>query len=226
MRKLVFLFTIGLGGAAILVSLGIWQVQRLSEKSSILAEIDLRIAAEPVPLPRHADQARDAFLPVMASGTLGADYIRVLASQKQIGAGYRIIRRFETEGRAVMVDQGFVTLSEAGRLANAPAEATLSGNLHWPQETTRYIPAPDVEKNIWFARDVGALAEALKAEPVLIVQRSISEPESPVRPLPVNTAHIPNDHLQYAITWFALALIWLGMSVYYLLRPTRPPKDT
>jgi surfeit locus 1 family protein len=38
----------------------------------------------------------------------------------------------------------------------------------------------------------------------------------------VDTAGIPNDHLEYAVTWFALALVWLGMTAYFLRRPERP----
>ncbi|MEQ9054268.1 MAG: SURF1 family cytochrome oxidase biogenesis protein, partial [Roseovarius confluentis] len=51
-----------------------------------------------------------------------------------------------------------------------------------------------------------------------LVARELSQPEDAVTPLPVDTAHIPNDHLQYAITWFSLAAIWLGMTAFYIFR--------
>ena len=60
------------------------------------------------------------------------------------------------------------------------------------------------------------------AEPVLLVARELSQPEDSVTPLPVDTAHIPNDHLQYAITWFSLAAIWLAMTVLFLRRRRAP----
>ena len=45
-------------------------------------------------------------------------------------------------------------------------------------------------------------------------------------PLPVDTAAIPNDHLQYAITWFSLAAIWIAMSIAFILRARRAPKKS
>ena len=36
--------------------------------------------------------------------------------------------------------------------------------------------------------------------------------------MPVDTTRIPNDHLQYAITWFSLAAIWAAMSLYFVRR--------
>jgi hypothetical protein len=52
------------------------------------------------------------------------------------------------------------------------AEATITGTLHWPRETDGYTPPPDPVTGMWFARDVPAMAEALRTEPVLVVARS------------------------------------------------------
>ncbi|MEO0938667.1 MAG: SURF1 family protein [Pseudomonadota bacterium] len=219
MNRLIFFLSIGLGGAAILIYLGTWQVQRLAWKESILAQIERRIAADPVPLPASPDPEADLYLPVSATGTPSADYIRVLASQKQIGAGYRIIRALDTGTRRVLLDEGFVRTD--ADIPAAAAQVAVQGNLHWPDEIDGFTPDPDRAANIWFARDVLALADALNTEPLLIVARSMSPEGGPVTPLPVDTAHIPNDHLEYAITWFSLALIWLGMTAYFVLRTHR-----
>jgi surfeit locus 1 family protein len=56
----------------------------------------------------------------------------------------------------------------------------------------------------------------LGTEPVLIVARSKSD--AGVTPLPVDSSAIPNDHLQYAITWFSLAFVWATMTTYFLWR--------
>jgi surfeit locus 1 family protein len=69
------------------------------------------------------------------------------------------------------------------------------------------------------------MAQALTTEPILLVLRSAT-PEIPsVLPIPVDTARIPNDHLQYAITWFSLALIWLAMTAFFLGRK-RPKQQS
>ena len=79
-----------------------------------------------------------------------------------------------------------------------------------------------MDRNIWFARDVDVMAETLDTEPLLIVMREGAGPDPKITPLPVDTARIPNDHLQYAITWFSLAAIWLAMTVLFLRRRRAP----
>ncbi|MEM8576374.1 MAG: SURF1 family protein [Pseudomonadota bacterium] len=226
MTRLLFLLVIGLGGAAILGYLGTWQVQRLAWKNAILEEIDTRIAAAPIPLPEAPDPETDTYLPVTATGTLSDAYIRVLASQKQIGAGYRIIRALDTGARTVLVDEGFVRTAQGEDLSAPGGPVTITGNLHWPDEIDSFTPAPDLAANIWFARDVPALAEALNAEPTLIVARDMSPERTPVTPLPVDSGNIPNDHLEYAITWFSLAAIWAAMTAYFALRTHRSRPGT
>lgn len=226
MRRTLFLLIIGLGGAAILISLGVWQVQRLAWKQAIIADIEARIVAAPVALPDMLDPSADAYLPVVADGVLGDGEIHVLVSQKDIGAGYRVIAPFRLEdGRQIMVDRGFA-LTTAKDTERAIGPATISGNLQWPQETDGFTPAPDLSANIWFARDVTAMADALQTLPVLLVARTSSLQEAEISPLPVDTARIPNDHLQYAITWFSLAAIWLGMSLFFLRRLGAPKAES
>ncbi|NVK59690.1 MAG: SURF1 family protein, partial [Rhodobacteraceae bacterium] len=68
------------------------------------------------------------------------------------------------------------------------------------------------------ARDIGAMAETLGTEPLLVIARSVAPGDPNIDPLPVDTGGIPNDHLQYAITWFSLAVVWLIMTAYYIAR--------
>jgi surfeit locus 1 family protein len=75
-----------------------------------------------------------------------------------------------------------------------------------------------VEENFWFARDVDRMAEALGTEPYLVVAES-NPGERPV-PAPV-TVNLRNDHLEYAITWFALAAGWAAMTAALVLRILR-----
>ncbi|NOD62621.1 MULTISPECIES: SURF1 family protein [unclassified Ruegeria] len=215
MRRILFLLIFGLAGLGVLLSLGIWQVQRLSWKQEVLAEIEDRISANPVDLPAQVSEEADKYLPVVVSGEMVPGEIHVLVSVKQVGAGYRIIQSFNTGDRTILVDRGFVptTAKDTERLTG-PME--IAGNLHWPDEIDSYTPEADIDANIWFARDVQNLAAALGAEPVLLIARSQTDPN--VTPLPVDTAGIPNDHLQYAITWFGLALVWAAMTGYFLWR--------
>lgn len=226
MGRLAFLLIFGLGGAAILISLGVWQMQRLAWKQGVIADIEARIAAPPVQLPDNLDPERDAYLPVEVTGVLGSEYLQILVSKKGAGAGYRIIRpMLRTDGR-IMVDMGFVATADASGLKfEEGPPLTVIGNLQWPQETDNFTPAPDLDKNIWFARDVQAMAGALGTAPVLVVRRDAPQSGGPVSPLPVDTSAIPNDHLQYAITWFSLAAIWSLMTFFFLRRGTAANKS-
>ncbi|CAD0184886.1 hypothetical protein RUESEDTHA_01769 [Ruegeria sp. THAF57] len=222
MRRILFLLIFGVAGLGVLISLGIWQMQRLAWKEGVLAEIDARIAAEPVSLPQTVSADADKYLPVTVSGDMEPGEIHVLVSVKQVGAGYRIIQSFSTQDRTIMVDRGFVpTTAKQAERQNGPMTAT--GNLHWPDEIDSYTPEADIDANIWFARDVPNLAAALGAEPILLIARSETDPG--ITPLPVDTAGIPNDHLQYAITWFGLALVWAAMTGYFLWRNRAPAKS-
>jgi surfeit locus 1 family protein len=173
---------VGAVGVAVLLSLGIWQMQRLAWKDAILTDIETRIAAAPVPLPNVASPELHRFLPVIVDGEFPGRELHVLVSQKIHGAGYRIIAAFKTGGRKILVDRGYVGL-DAKDAARAPVAGRVTGNLHWPDETDGFTPEPDKDRQIWFARDVGAMAAALGTEPLLVVARNVSPSNQSVTPL-------------------------------------------
>lgn len=222
MRRSLFLVIVGAGGAAILLWLGFWQMQRLDWKLGIIDDIDARISAAPVALPDEPDVENDSYLPVEVSGSLGTQSLRVLVSQKEIGAGYRIITAFDTGTRRILLDRGFAPVAQ-DMIPTHAGQVTVTGNLQWPLETDSFTPDPDIAKNIWFARDVTAMAQALETEEILVVAKQTSFNDTPISTLPVDTVAIPNDHLQYAITWFSLAAVWIAMSVAFILRARRAP---
>jgi surfeit locus 1 family protein len=218
MGRVISVVVFGAVGVAILVSLGLWQTQRLGWKEGILAEIEARIAAAPVDLPQTSEPQADRYLPVSMTGRIGPDHVRVLVSQRGVGAGYRIISALETDaGRRLLLDRGILPVAED--VPPPPAgPVTVAGNLHWPDERDGFTPENDLAENIWFARDVGALAAHLGTEPVLVIARTMTPAEAEITPLPVSVEGIPNDHLNYAITWFLLAVVWLGMTLFLLWR--------
>lgn len=218
-RRMITPLLFGLIGGAILIGLGVWQMQRLAWKEAILAEIDARIVAAPVALPPAPTLDADRYRPVAVTGRLTGEEILVLVSRKQIGPGYRVVAVMETEtGRRILIDRGF--LPEAAR--GLPREAgalDVTGNLHWPDEVDGFTPEPDARTGVWFARDLPAMAQALRTEPVLVVARS--DTGDGIEPMPTDSAAIPNDHLGYAVQWFLLALVWVGMTAFFLWRIRR-----
>lgn len=220
-RRVLLVVIAAAVGFAVLISLGSWQLQRLSWKQGILAEIDAALQGEPVAVPGQPSENEDKYLPVRTSGTLLGPEVHVLASLKGQGAVYRVISPLETDdGRRIMLDRGTVP-AEKKEAARDFGQVEVLGNLHWPDEIDGFTPEPDRSANIWFARDISAMAEVLNTEPVLVVVREMTGLNDIARPLPVDTAGIPNDHLQYAITWFSLAAIWAVMTAVLVRRIRR-----
>lgn len=222
MRRLWFPLALGILGVAVLCALGTWQLRRLAWKEGVLATIDARIAAEPVGLPASPDPEADLYLPVAVTGALGGEEVRVLTSVAGEGPGYRVISVLTTGDRRVLADLGFVTEEGADAPRTVPSVA-IAGNLHWPDEADSWTPP--AEGPLWFARDVGAMAEALGTEPVLVVARTIGPPLG-TTPLPVSSEGIPNDHAVYAATWFGLAAAWAAMSALLIRRTRRAARPT
>ncbi|MDU8910349.1 SURF1 family protein [Aestuariicoccus sp. MJ-SS9] len=224
MKRPIATLLLGLIGAGILLSLGVWQMQRLAWKEGILDEIESTIAGPAQPLPQVVSPDEQRYQPLALSGTIEEGELHVLVSVKRVGAGYRVIAPFQTnDGRRVLLDRGFVPVAKKGTpRRTGPAEVT--GNLHWPDDRNSSTPENDVAGNTWFARDIGPMSEALQTEPLLVIAREVTPADPGLTPLPVDTSGIPNDHLQYAVTWFSLAAIWLAMTATLIWRQRRDTK--
>ena len=219
MKRYIFAGIFGLGGAAILLTLCVWQVQRLAWKEALIAEIEAMVDAAPVAMPDAPTKAEHRFLAVVARGEIGADAVHVLTSQPNLGPGYRVIAPFElSDGRRILIDRGFIRQPDKDA-ALATGQVQVTGNLDWPQESDSYTPDPDTGTNIWFARDVPAMADYLGTAPMLLVASTATGDPSPL-PMPV-TVNLRNNHLQYAITWALMAAVWLAMTAYLVIRIRR-----
>ena len=217
MRRILFPLILGIVGCAILVQLGLWQVRRMEWKEDMLAQIRTSIQAEPVPLPASVDPSMK-YLPVTVSGTTTGVEIDVLSHTKEQGGGYQVVSRFITvDGRAIMLDRGFVP-QELRHVERGPVRLAVRGNLHWPDEKGSATPEPNLDENIWFARDVPAMAQALDTEPVMVVASFVEGDAQGVEPIPLAVEGIPNNHLSYAIQWFLIAATWAGMTVALISR--------
>ncbi len=209
MRRLIFPLLLGVAGVGVLCSLGVWQMQRMEWKRGYLAEIEARIAADPVAVPLTPDPEADRYLPVFLEGAFTGEALEVLSSTKMGGVGVRVIGVFAAGDRRVLVDRGYLPEAERGTPRTVTV-ARVEGNLQWPQDSDRFTPPPDPKTGLWYARDVVAMATVLNTEPTLIVARAPTG--DGIEAMPVDTSGIPNDHWGYAITWFLLALVWAGMT--------------
>jgi surfeit locus 1 family protein len=215
-RRMIFPILLGLVGCAILVALGVWQLQRMAWKAEVIAQIEAQIHQAPVALPATPTPDHDRYLAVTVTGRLTGEQVQVLSSSRDGGPGVRVIAAFETgDGRRILIDLGF--LPEDQRAQPLPAKAaTVTGNLDWPRDSDSYTPPPDAKTGLWFSRDATAISQALGTEATLIVAGG--PVVDGIAPTPVDTSSIPNNHWEYVITWFSLALVWAVMTVYLLWR--------
>lgn len=205
-----------LAGLTALTALGVWQLSRAQWKDGVMAVIEARLTEAPVALPARPDPVADRYRAVRLTGRIAGEGAAVFSTWRNAGPGYRIVAPFETDdGRRVLLDRGFAAAPEDARV---PAErVAVEGNLNWPAERES-DPADG-----WEARDVPALAAALGTEPVMVVARATSAPGG-VRPVPLDSEGIPDNHLGYAVQWFGLAAVWAGMAGLWFWRQRRGPR--
>lgn len=217
-RRMILPLLFGLVGAAILIGLGTWQVQRLHWKEGLIATAEAKIAMPAVALPTQPDPVADRYLSVTVQGRFLGPEAHVLTSIQGQGPGFLVIAAYQTDdGRRILVDRGFVP-ETAKTAPRPPREVAVTGNLNWPDDVNSATPPPDEGRGIWFGRDVTAMASALGTEPLMLIARSDTGDGVQAQPV---SATFRNDHLGYAITWFSLAVVWLGMTVSYLWRIRR-----
>ena len=207
------------------MALGVWQLERLRWKLALIAQVTQNLHAPPI-----------AVDDVLAMSAASAQYRRVRmnghfenANEAYIFAmdasgvpAYHVITPFTLDdGRTLLVDRGIVP--EQLRDPGARLAGELEGEQHivgvWrtPDAPGLFTPAPSLRKRIWYARDAEGIAKAERvklAAPVVVEADAAPNPGGwPKGGQTVITFR--NEHLQYAITWFALAAVTLGGWVAY-----------
>jgi surfeit locus 1 family protein len=223
-RLLPTLITIAI--VVICIGLGAWQLERLQWKRGLIAARQAAVAAPPVGPPRTLEQARGMeFRHVADEGTFLNDAELYLGATSPHGgaAGFEVFTPLrEADGRIVFVNRGFVPSERKDpntRRAGEPEGIVrVSGLLRVPPEKKPgwFLPDNRSDLNYWFWIDLGAMAKADRLDhvaPFYIDADATPNPggwpQGGVTPL-----ELPNNHLQYAITWFSLAA---GMLVIYIV---------
>jgi surfeit locus 1 family protein len=214
---------------AALIALGTWQIERKAWKEALIASLTERLAAPPQPLPQAKDWAKldrsdDEYRRIKLTATFdNADEALVFAAASAFrpdvtspGCWVFTPARL-ADGSIVLINRGFVPDARRdpksrpqGQIAE-PIEIT--GALRWPDERHWFTPADDVLHNLWFTRDPAGIAAAkgLAAKTVAVAPFYV-EQEAPTPPggLPQPgklVVVLPDNHLQYALTWYGLAAV-------------------
>jgi surfeit locus 1 family protein len=214
----------------VMIGLSIWQVQRLSWKEGLIAERVARTTAAPVALPPEgADLTALEFRRVTVTGAFDHAHELYLAARSQNGnVGYWIMTPLKMEtGETVLVERGWVPENmkspetrPQGQLAGT---VTLNGIIRLPQVKTFFQPDNEPEKNVWFYIDPTQMASAAGVPARTDLYLDAEKTDIPGNyPLGGQTRiELPNDHLQYAITWALLALALAAVYVIYHLKLER-----
>ncbi len=224
---------LGLVGIAILVSLGTWQVKRLAWKEGLLAAIAERIHSAPRPLADLERQFRETgdveYWPVKAEGTFDHARERHFLATYEGASGFYVYTPLKLAGgRFVLVNRGFVpydrkeaTTRPQGQVEGAVAIVGLARN-PLTEKPSSMVPDNDPAKNIFYWKDRDEMARSTGLDPAALVPFFIDANDAP-NPggLPVGGVTIvdlPNNHLQYAVTWYGLAAALAGVLGVWLWR--------
>jgi surfeit locus 1 family protein len=227
-------------GVAFLIALGTWQMQRLAWKQSLMGSIAERVHAKPVALAVAEERAAEGgdveYTRVVAEGELVNDReIHLYALDENGGPGFHVITPLKlADGSLVLVNRGFVpndlkdpARRSAGQLSGA---ARVTGLLRHGDQQGMFIPANDASRNIWYWRDTTAMATAAAGPGGPRVHSFIIDQEA--EPAPpggwpkggVTRLTLSNRHLEYALTWYGLAVALVGVFLAFAVSRWKQPK--
>lgn len=228
-RSLPFVLMLGLLsllGIAGFCALGAWQLDRLAWKLHLIDQVESRVHAAPVAPPGPAAWAAvnadaDEYRHVSASGHFLNDREALVQAVTERGSGFWVMTPFQTDsGFTVLVNRGFVPTENRAAATRAAGqivgETTVTGLLRITEPNGGFLRTNDPAGDRWYSRDVAAIASARhfsQVAPYFIdADATANAGGLPVGGLTV--LDFPNNHLIYAITWFVLALMLAGATLF------------
>ncbi|WP_309083656.1 SURF1 family protein [Chelativorans sp.] len=225
---------------AVLLALGTWQVQRLKWKEALLARIDERIASEPQPLEeiaiRYSEGEDIDYWPVTLAGTFQHDRERHYLATWQGQSGFFVHTPLRlADGEIIFVNRGFVPYDRKDPATrpegqnSSPVEITGLARMAPEEKPSFLVPDNDLAKNIFYWKDLRAMASSVGLGSVPIYPFYVDANDAP-NPggLPVGGVtliNLPNNHLQYAVTWYGLAFALVCVLIVWF-RQKRPGSQT
>jgi len=220
-------------GFAVLISLGTWQLERKAWKEALIDTLSRRLAEQPAALPPAErwpglDAEDDEFRRVRFRAEFLHDQEALVYTtgsslrSDASGLGYWVFTPARLpDGRLVVVDRGFVPQSAKDPAARAAGQVAgpidIVGVMRWPEQPGLFTPASHPAHNLWFARDHLAIASDRHwpaVAPFYVEQEAPAPPGGLPSASPLQV-RLPNNHLQYAITWYGLAAVLAGVFAVY-----------
>lgn len=235
-----FLITVAVA-FAVLMTLGTWQVQRLHWKEDLLATIDARIAADPLPLSDvEAMWASDGdveYVPMRVSGTFDHAGEQHFLATHEGQSGWYVYTPLELDdGRHLIVNRGFVPYDmkdqDARKWDEPSGEIGFSALARNPLEEKPGFVVPDnaPADNLWYWKHFSAMREAMALEedrtlPFFADIRAYDEAEIAYPVANVTQVQLPNSHLQYAVTWYGLGAALAAVAGFMFFRKPKASEN-
>ncbi len=216
-------------GLAVLLGLGTWQMRRLAWKDGLIAQIAERTKATPISLDEALQRAAAGkdieYLRIRTDGRWRHDKEQYLWTPEKSGPGWQVFTPLLTpSGTQLIVNRGFVADADRDRARRPEPGDTairLVGLLRRPEARAAFAPDNDPVRNRWYWRDFEGMKKAMEldggartAPYFLDAEPSTPEVTKANPRLPRGGAtrlDLPNSHLQYALTWYGLALTLVGV---------------
>lgn len=200
------------------VSLGVWQIHRLAWKEALIARVDARVDAAPVAAPGPGawpgiTAKSSEYRHVTVTGRFEQGRTTLVKAVTDYGGGFWVLTPFkDARGFTVLVNRGFVSNRQAGSAPAPGGERSVSGLLRISEPGGGFLRSNQPAADRWFSRDVAAIAQARALGAVapyfIDAGKQATAPDPTTRPVGgLTVISFPNNHLSYAITWFALAAL-------------------
>jgi surfeit locus 1 family protein len=206
-----------------LVSLGVWQLHRLAWKRDLIERVEQRVHAPPVAPPGReqwpqVSAANSEYLHVIVQGRFRHDRETLVQAVTERGGGFWVLTPLETvDGYTVLINRGFVPPTHRDPATRSQGQVegvtTVSGLLRISESGGAYLRSNEPGADRWYSRDVQAIAVARGLTDVApyFIDADASEGQSADAPVGgLTVIRFNNNHLQYALTWFGLALMVAG----------------
>jgi len=212
----------------LLAGLAVWQVQRRAWKLELISRIDQRVHAAPTAPPERPQwpevtAARDEYRRVVVRGIWLARRPVLVRAVTELGGGFWVMSPLvRDDGTTVLVNRGFVPeerRNEAAATQPPAGSRTVTGLLRMSEPRGAFLQTNDPAGDRWFSRDVAAIAGArdlpATAPYFIDADRTGWQGGDPSPGLTI--VAFSNNHLVYALTWAALALMTAAASVFFTL---------
>lgn len=223
-RKTPFVLFLLLGFVLlVLLALGTWQVKRLIWKQDLIARVEARAHATPVAAPldwTNITADNSEYLRVTVTGTYQYQHQEYTQALTALDGGYWVMTPLvDASGKTFYINRGFIpTASRTAFEQATPAETgpvTINGLLRIP-ELSAFLRTNEPTLHRWYSRDVATMGQQAglsQVAPYFIDADRAADPTT----LPIGgmtQISFPNNHLVYALTWYGLAALLIGMLFY------------